>query len=144
MDNWIMDSSSRTSRNRLWTNRYSCSIAHLNRDWNSVKWKTRYHADRRKRTQSYARASLWIWYHRSIWGPSVSTATGTKVIALDKSAYLRILASAANSVTAPETCTVLFKCVSASESKKPWHPRQDSCPQTTRQDVSHQSFSNCL
>ena len=39
-----------------------------------------------------------------------------KRIALDRSAYFRIFASAANSAAASATCTVLFKCESASES----------------------------
>ena len=84
--------------------------------WKFVETKTRYHADRRETDAILRPSSGMNSVPSEQMGPSVSTATGTKVTARGKSAYLRFFASAANSAAAPAVCTVLFRCDSASES----------------------------
>ena len=80
-------------------------------------------------------------------GPSVSTATGTKVTALGKSAY--ICGSSHPRQTRPQPQPHAPSCSDATRpvNRTPWHPRQDSGPQTTgswlaRQGVDHPSLSS--
>ena len=114
--------------------------------WKFVETKTRCRADRRRRTRSYALAPWWIRCHRSKWGPVSRRQPAQK---WQLWANWHICGSSHPRQTRPQPQPHAPSCSNATRpmNRTPWHPRQDSGPQTTgswlaRQGVDHPSLSS--
>ena len=126
-------------------NQHTCSIAPLNRDGNSLKQKrgiTRIAGDGCDPTPKLRDKFDPI-------GANGAQCLDSNRYKSDSPRQVSIFADLGlrgRLDSSPTTCTVLFRCESAMN-RTPWHPRQDSGPQTTgswltRQGVAHQSLSS--